>query len=103
MSARFAQRLKQKRGVSVDARAGKLGLVIRGFGHSVEAEVAVLCDGVNAHSSAGTLASWSPVLPRGLVRLGRGAARPRARSRETVIGLYGPGGGPVLEAAGQES
>jgi hypothetical protein len=103
VSARIAQRLKQKRGVSVDARAGKLGLVIRGFGHPIEAEVAVLCGWRQS-----TEFSRDPglVFPRarGLIRLGRGAARPRAHSRERP--WSGSSAQAVVlpdKAAGQES
>jgi hypothetical protein len=100
VSARSAQRLKQKRGLSADTQAGKLDLVIRGFGHSIEAEAAVLCDGVRAQSSAGIMASWYPKWNREVSSAWAVGLRDRVLApRETVVGLFGPGGGPAPEAA----
>jgi hypothetical protein len=94
VSARSAQRLNQKRGVSEETRAGKLDFVVRGFGHSIEAEAAV--------NSAGILASSSPMYREASSAWAVGLRDRVLASRETVVGPFGPGGGPPPSLA-QES
>ena len=100
MSTQSVHRLIQPRGLSVDAQAGRLDLVMRGFGHSIEAEAAVLCGGVRAQNSAGILASWTSKCSREAPSAWAEGHRDHVLATgETVVGPLGPGGDPAPGAA----
>jgi diguanylate cyclase (GGDEF)-like protein len=70
---------------------------MRGFGHSVGADVAVLCTGVRTQRSAGILASWDAETTRGAPSAWAGGLRDYVLATgETVVALLGPGGDPPL-------
>jgi diguanylate cyclase (GGDEF)-like protein len=100
VSALSARRSIQPQGRGADAQAGELELILRGFGHSVGAEAAVLCTGVRAQRSAGILASWDSETSRGAPSAWAGGLRDHVLATgETVVALLGPGGDPALRAA----
>jgi diguanylate cyclase (GGDEF)-like protein len=91
--------LIQPHGRRADAQAGELELIMRGFGHSIGAEVAVLCTGVRTKRSAGILASWDAETNRGAPSAWAGGLRDHVLATgETVLALLGPGGDPPLRA-----